>query len=41
MPPLHELPPLHCVPQAPQLALSVVVFTHWSPQSDVPFGQTH
>jgi hypothetical protein len=41
MPLLHELPPLHCVPQAPQLALSVIGLVHCSPQSVVPFGQTH
>ena len=41
MPVVHELPPVHCVPQAPQFALSVIVSTHCSPQSVVPPGQTH
>jgi hypothetical protein len=36
---VHERPPVHCVPQAPQFASSAVVFTHPSPHWIVPLGQ--
>ncbi|HEY7033529.1 MAG TPA: hypothetical protein VH482_19490 [Thermomicrobiales bacterium] len=40
--PLAQLvPPKQAVPQAPQLALSLAVFTHWPAQRVCPLGQAH
>ncbi len=38
MPPLHAVPPVHFVPQPPQLFPSVEVFTHAPPHDVNPVG---